>query len=294
MNMFARSFNAFIQATQQEFLTAPVVEGAKWQSTQAPQPMVEILNKSVTFDLRGFEDLDIFREGVQPNLPWADNHFEQERVSGEPINPGETWKQWPFARSAAAHLRDGENIAQYDHSYAERYWPKFAGTTPDGRLPEIKATSYEAKERQLMSDLCFVPPVGIRFPVGDLDDLIQVLCEDPLTRQAYLPIFFPEDIAAARMSKRVPCTLGYHFICRQNALHVVYPMRSCDFVRHFRDDVYLTIRLLLWVLDRLKTEDPETWDNVYPGTLRMHMTSLHMFMQDRVNLVNMLRNRSPG
>jgi thymidylate synthase len=240
--------------------------------------MAELLNQSFTLQLYGESDLDVYREAIKPNLPWADRHFEEERVSREPINPGETWKIWPYARSAASHLREGENVPQYDHSYAERYWPKQAGKSPDGRLSD-----------ELLAE---TDPMGIRFPIGDLDDLVDVLLDDPLTRQAYLPIFFPEDIKAAKLSKRVPCTLGYHFICRDEALHIVYPMRSCDFVRHFRDDVYLTIRLLLWVLAELKFRAPEDWVDVHPGTLRMHMTSLHMFKQDQINLRHQMGKES--
>ena len=277
MNTLARSFEAFISATKAEFMNAPIVEAPHWQSTTAPQPMVEILNKSFTLDLRGEMNLDYFREAIKPNLPWADNHFVEERVSGEPINPGETWKQWPYAASAARHLREGENIPQYDHSYAERYWPKQAGLTADGKL----------ENRQIHNGGI----TGIRFPIGDLNDLVQLLVDDPLTRQAYLPIYFPEDTAAALMKKRVPCTLGYHFIRRphpvfegKSLFHIVYPMRSCDFIRHFRDDVYLTIRLLLWVLEQCQDRDLAEWNEVYPGTFRMHITSLHMFKQDRENL----------
>jgi hypothetical protein len=268
---FAAQFEALTNSLRTQFLSAPLVEAARWQSTVAPQPMAELFNQSFTLQLFEGIDLDIYREGIRPNLPWADRHFEEERVSGEPINPGETWKIWPYARSAAAHLREGENIDRYDHSYAERYWPKCAGLTEDGRLASLDQAEYNNN-------------LGIRFPIGDLNDLVQILLDDPLTRQAYLPIFFPEDTRAATMNKRVPCTLGYHFICRNSQLHIIYPMRSCDFVRHFRDDVYLTIRLLLWVLDRLKEADPETWGDVWPGTFRMHITSLHMFEQDQKNL----------
>jgi thymidylate synthase len=245
--------------------------------------MVELFNRSFTLDLRAEQDLGVIAEAIKPNLPWADRHFVEERVSGEPINPGETWKIWPYARSAAAHLREGENVPQYDHSYAERYWPKYAGTTPDGCLPS---------DGEFFMDKPAIS--GIRFPIGDLADLVAVLIDDPLTRQAYLPIFFPEDTMGARMGKRVPCTLGYHFIRRPmgnfgDFLHIVYPMRSCDYVRHFRDDVYLTIRLLLWVLEQCKGLDPDNWEDVQPGTFRMHITSLHMFRQDRENIRNARR-----
>ncbi len=283
MSTLKTQFDRLTKGLDQAFLTAPLVHAMKWQSTTAPAPMVELFNQSFKLNLEGLKDLDLYADAIGPNLPWADEHFVQERVSGEPINPGETWKIWPYAKSAAKHLREGENLPQYDHSYAERYWPKYAGLTSDGRLPGGKP---------LDEDFSSVGPcAGIRFRVGDLDDLVDLLAEDPLTRQGYLPIFFPEDLTAALESKRVPCTLGYHLIRRNDRLHIIYPMRSCDYIRHFRDDVYLTIRLMLWVLDQLRVKDPEAWDHIVPGSFTMHITSLHMFEDDRFGLIHRMRNR---
>jgi thymidylate synthase len=259
-------FDAVLADIRYKFARAPAIESGSWQSTKAPDRMVEILNYSFCLDLPT-TDLDLYRKVFKPSLPWADEHFEQERVSGDPINPGLTWRIWPFSKSADTHRRDGEVDPQFDHSYAERYWPKFAGLTPDGVLPE---TPEDSKIRQ-----------GVRFPYGDLDDLVELLVADPTTRQAYLPVWFPEDLGAARLNKRVPCTLGYHFICRDSRLHVVYPMRSCDFFRHFLDDIYLTVRLLIQILNSCKLADPAKWHHIVPGAFTMHITSLHMFESDR-------------
>lgn len=206
------------------------------------------------------EDLDHYRADIKPNLPWADEHFEQERVSGQPINPGETWKTWPYGHSASKFLDDR---GQFNHSYAERYWPKYAGFTPEGKV-------------DLHDEMRACPRRGIRHEYADLNDLLNQLHKDPLTRQAYLPVWFPED---GSHLDRKPCTLGYHFILRENKLHVAYYIRSCDFVRHFRDDIYLTVRLLLWVLDQMRLKDPR-WKTVIPGDFVMHITSLHMFRND--------------
>lgn len=206
------------------------------------------------------EELDKLAADIKPNLPWADRHFEEERVSGMPINPGETWRIWPWGHSADKFRTEGE---QYNHSYAERYWPKFAGKEPGGRLT-----------RKAMS-----PHTGIRYDYGDLNDVVNLLADQPLTRQAYLPVFFPEDTGAVH-GGRIPCTIGYHFIMRGDALHVTYQLRSCDFFRHMRDDIYLTVRLLLWVLDRLREKDPATWSKVKPGMYLMHVSSLHVFIND--------------
>ena len=171
--------------------------------------------------------------------------------------------------SADTHRREGEEDPQFDHSYAERYWPKAANTTKGGVLHSDRYT----------------PHSGVRFLYGDLDDLVTILSREPTTRQAYLPVWFPEDLQACVEEKRVPCSLGYHFIMRRNQLHCVYYLRSCDFIRHWRDDVYLTLRLQLWVLDQCRLACPEMdWDKITPGTLTMHITSLHCFETDRIAL----------
>lgn len=272
-----KSFNNLCDGIARDLLTAPVVKNVKWQSTRVHQGTQELLNSSFTLYLDEEEDLTIYRALIDPNLPWADDHFEKERVSGEPINPGTTWREWPYALVADKHRREGEKDRQFDHSYAERYWPKYAGKTEggyiDGDQDPLPCTG------------------GIRFPYGDLEDLVNMLANEPTTRQAYLPVWFPEDLAAATIEKRVPCTLGYHFIMRDNQLHIIYPMRSCDFIRHFRDDVYLTLRLLLWVLERCRMINPEFWNNVAPGTFTMHITSLHIFESDKHYLAKKVQKK---
>jgi thymidylate synthase len=269
MSKFKYEFDGAISILNAAFLEAPEVPSTSWQSSKAPDVMVEKLNVSLDFNLKGLR-LKELQKIVKPNLPWAEEHFLKERVSGDPINPGETWRIWPYASSANTHRREGEKDPQFDHSYAERYWPKFAGQTEGGRLEETPGVG--------------LTNWGYRFEYGDLNDLIEALIAEPLTRQAYLPIWFPEDLGAVKLKKRVPCSLGYHFIMRDQQLHLVYFMRSCDYVRHFRDDVYLTIRLQLWVLEQLQLGAPEKWDEVTLGSFTMHITSLHMFKSDQDNL----------
>lgn len=212
------------------------------------------------------EDLDYYRAKLYPNLPWADDHFA-ERVCGEPINPGEQWRHWPWSNSADK-FRDARG--QFNHNYMERYWPCYAGLTDDGRLPD-----------EMFSNPDFSPPpnTGIRGIYGGLGDVVIMLRDKPLTRQAYLPIFHPEDTGAVN-GGRVPCSLGYHFIRRNGCLHVAYLMRSCDLKRHFADDIYLTVRLALWVLDQLREQDPGNWNSIRPGSFSFFTSSLHIFRND--------------
>ena len=112
---------------------------------------------------------------------------------------------------------------------------------------------------------------GIRFRTGDLATVYRLLNERPHTRQAYLPIYFPEDISAAQEGYRVPCTLGYHFLIRNDELKLVYYMRSCDWFRYFRDDVYMTCRLQRWMALLL---------GIKTGSMVMHISNLHIFANE--------------
>ncbi len=240
------------------------VHTEKWQGlavqSKPEAKMREILFPSFQVPILT-EELDKLAADIKPNLPWADRHFEEERVSGMPINPGETWRIWPWGHSADKFRTEGE---QYNHSYAERYWPKYAGLTPGGKLEDTDRLQKQS---------------GIRYDYGDLEDVVNLLAEQPLTRQAYLPVFFPEDTGAVH-GGRIPCTIGYHFMMRGGHLHITYQLRSCDFFRHMRDDIYLTVRLLLWVLDRLRERDLKTWNSAKPGMYIMHVSSLHVFIND--------------
>lgn len=59
-------------------------------------------------------------------------------------------------------------------------------------------------------------------------------------------------------------------------------IRSCDFVRHFQDDVYMAARLAQWVCAALPggnwiDETPPVLD---VGSLTMHAMSMHIFKGD--------------
>lgn len=268
------SFNAAIlEAGKLLIHRGYAVHTERWQGLAIKDKpdlaMTEILNFDLCVPMPG-EDLDDYRRDIEPNLPWADDHF-LERVKGEPLNPGEQWKHWPWGHSANNFRTEGE---QFNHTYMERYWPRYAGYTEGGLL---RGKEYpDNPERR-----------GIRERYGDLLDVVLQLKNEPLTRQAYFPVFFPEDTGGAK-GGRVPCSLGYHFIMRGDRLHVNYYIRSCDYYRHFRDDIYLTARLLLWVLDRLRKHDP-TWNSIQPGMFSMTITSLHIFVNDRRLLVEQLK-----
>lgn len=254
------------------------VSGVRWQSMDVSDKpemrMKEYLNLSFQVPL-GREDIEHWQEDIKPNLPWAENHF-LERVAGEPLNPGVQWANWPWSLSADKHRK--EDGGKFSHTYMERYWPKEAGHRyHDAALAE--------RYRH--------PLHGIRYAYGDLHDVVNHLLGDPLSRQAYLPVWFPEDTGVVH-GERVPCSLGYHWILRRGYLHTAYFIRSCDFVRHFRDDLYLTVRLSIWLLEQLRKKQEEyallavnagknhwiDWKSTQLGMLSFHCVSMHCFVND--------------
>lgn len=198
------------------------------------------------------------QDDLAPNLPWAEDHF-QERVGGKPLNPSPSEAWWPYAQQGNKQHKDG---VVFSHTYPERMWPKHA--------------SEQGHVNQWESNI-----QGIRYEYGDLNDLISLLVRDPFTRQAFLPIWFPEDTGAVD-GQRVPCSLGYHFIRRGVDLDCQYYMRSCDMFRHFTDDTYMAARLMQWVCEQIWAQQHHTDESFlpYPGSLTMHISNLHCFKGD--------------
>ena len=208
-------------------------EPKKWQSVSAPDSMIEINN--LFFDMVIPKTKKELERETKPDLPWAEDHFK-ERVDGSPLNPGSQYLNWPYYRKSLDDERF-RNELKFSHTYMERYWPP-------------------AKK-------------GIRYPMGNLDDIVDRLIEDPTTRQAYFSVWHPED--QSNEARRLPCSLGYWFKVENDKLDCTYHIRSCDVVRHFKNDIYMTGRLVQWICKEMKID---------PGNLYMWVGSLHIFKSE--------------
>lgn len=280
MRLYASStFTDLPKMIIRDFLEkAEEVDVGEWQSRN-----VKGDRSKVTWELReaslhfGLIDSIVgAAQAIQPNLPWAEDHF-RERVGGEPLNPPPSQAWWPFAQEGHKdHLREGK----FSHTYPERFWPKHAGhdrcncpsaaEMEDGKNPGYYSDSWGCS---------YGDHRGVRFEYGDYQDVIKRLVKNPLTRQAYLPIYFPEDNGVPE-GERVPCTLGYLFMVRNNQLHLTYYMRSCDFMRHWRDDVYMANRLAIDAMDQMNYRLPMDHPQITLGDMAMHIGSLHVFDGD--------------
>ncbi len=249
-------FPLLVYRLEEALLAADPVANDRWhgQDISSDPNLVSYELRHVVLDMPITPSQAELTVAVHPNLPWAEDHF-QERVSGKPLNPAPSEAWWPYAVQGNAAHKDGQ---VFSHTYPERYWPKRAG---DG------ITNVDLR--------------GIRFRYGDLTDMLNLMQKHPLTRQAYLPVWFPEDTGATE-GQRVPCSLGYHFLQRAGEIDCDYFIRSCDMIRHFRDDVYMTGRLLQFVAGVL---------NKTPGRLVTHIGSLHIFHGDIPGLEERHRSR---
>lgn len=241
------------------------VHTGTWQgadiSKRPEARMRELLNVSIHVP-KVAQTVDMLQRDVEPNLPWAEDHFA-ERVCGFPLNPGTQWKHWPWGNSASNFLNED---GMFNHSYSERLWPRYAGHVGPHEVPGEVGLPLDN--------------FGIRHRYGDLNDLVDLIEKDPHTRQAWAPMFFPEDTGVGDGGRK-PCSLGWQFMLRDDHIHIYYPLRSCDLVRHWADDVYLAIRLGMWIRDRAST-----WEGKPLGSFTMHCTSLHCFVNDLKGLEN--------
>ncbi len=108
--------------------------------------------------------------------------------------------------------------------------------------------------------------------IGDqLEEVIGELAEHPHSRQLYVAIFDGIIDPPRRGIRRVPCSLGYYFLWRQNRLDITYAMRSCDFAVHWSNDVYLARCIQEYVARESGLE---------PGFFTQIVYSLHIYNKD--------------
>jgi hypothetical protein len=306
----------FLEVADQEGIT----EVGDWQSLDVsamPQgKTVEMRNVVLEYEIPAYQ-MDVanrkaLQKDLSANQPFAELQF-QDRVSGKPLNPPPSFDYWPWrARgeehqkcrdcglSYKEHQRGGSQNEvctftpeKFSHTYPERFWPKKANAESRAGAANTKPAG-AAKLELLHTNW------GVRYAYGDLQDVVNQLARSPHTRQAYLPVWFPEDTGAVH-GERVPCTLGVPLsAARRPTPHQLLHSDLVTSLRHFRDDVYMACRLCQWMIEeqRRQSHGPARarprvdWDGIKPGTLTMHIVSFHVFEGDLPRLRKDLRASS--
>lgn len=110
-----------------------------------------------------------------------------------------------------------------------------------------------------------------------LDNAIAALKDDIHSRRAMIMIFKPEDtLESSGFATRIPCSIDYQFLIRNNKLMIIYHMRSSDFLNHFAIDIWLANAMQEYIVEQLK----DVYPNLKVGSLNFFAGSLHAYHKD--------------
>ena len=108
-------------------------------------------------------------------------------------------------------------------------------------------------------------------------NILQTLKEDKHSRQAIIQIFQATiDNDRFGGDTRIPCSVDYQIMIRNNRIYLIYHIRSNDYFGHFPIDVWLAAEIMKWFRDKLK----ETYKGLETGSLIYFCGSLHAYAWD--------------
>ena len=140
-----------------------------------------------------------------------------DRTCGQPLNPGNSYKK------------------------RLSLWQKFLV----GDEKEVQRFHYTYPERIVRSD--------------QLKNALDSLKDDIHSRRSVIQIF-QSDLDSSEtpgFSSRVPCSMDYQFLIRNNRLYCVYHTRSTSFYEHFPIDTALTSYMMEYFVKQLQPTYPD-------------------------------------
>ena len=130
----------------------------------------------------------------------------------------------------------------------------------------------EVWEEFLQDDGTFAYAYPERFAENDqVRRVVERLKVDPDSRQLFISIWNPSDIAKMGGISRIPCTLGYLVQCREGRIDLTYLQRSCDFATHMKNDIFFAVKLQEYIAKETGYE---------MGRYTHWFGSLHVFQRD--------------
>lgn len=191
-----------------------------------------------TKEIQAFEFMVINMDDKDqmPNvtLEWAKAEFG-ERISTSVANPGKAWE-----------LR-------------KEVWEQF-----------LVEQYYEDENNVQHSKKVFEYTYSERI-ASQIRPVISELRFRPQTRQAIISVYNSYIDLRSMGSRRVPCSMYYQFMIRDNKLDIIYVMRSSDFATHFQNDMWLADELRRYIASMLGIES---------GKFIMMIDSLHIYQKD--------------
>lgn len=178
---------------------------------------------------------------------------------------------------------DFETLELMAYSYCIQQWPDLEELLDHMNMPKEwvlrelmerldftstnKNPGFAWKERkdlweQYLRNGCFSYSYPERWQ-AQLPYIIEELKQRPNTRQAILSFYeATRDMMNWGGRDRVPCSLTYQFLIRNNRLHIIYSQRSCDYTLFYASDVYTTIGLLEYVAKQVGVEVGYFYHNI--------------------------------
>lgn len=212
------------------------VQNTHMQDKVGSFPTVELYNYGYTVLLPNPDHLN-------PTQPWLIDEWEDRKdgILGSPKNPGVAWEQRP----------------EIWNEFLEYQGKVRNPGDPIGGSVEFPLFSYTYSERFSLNQQVL--------------RIIRELKENPESRQLYVGMWDP-DVDSERLGKRrVPCSLGWHFLYREQVLNVTYTMRSCDFLTHWENDCCLTLLLQEFIANAA---------GVKAGKFSQFINSFHVYEKD--------------
>lgn len=108
-----------------------------------------------------------------------------------------------------------------------------------------------------------------------IQNAVNSLRDDIHSRRSLIQIFQADldSHLTSGFESRVPCSVDYQLLIRNNRLYCVYHMRSSDFYGHFPIDIYLTSKLMEYFVEQLLP----TYPDLKVGSLLFFSGSLHAY-----------------
>ena len=171
----------------------------------------------------------------------------KDRMCGVALNPGNAYKHRPEVWDEFLH--DG----------------KFAYTYSERMEQQVQAALYELKDRP-----------DTRQGIITIHTNICPTCDGQVadTTAEENEVRISADFVNKGGGGRIPCSMYYQLMIREDKLDLIYTMRSCDLLTHFPIDISLALMTQQWFASRL---------DLPMGTFTYFAGSLHAYFKDIKN-----------
>lgn len=202
-----------------------------------------------------------FEEETDAVLTYVLAEF-RERVQGKATNPGtaylhrkDLWEEY---------LHDGK----FAYTYSERITPQLQII-----LEELR-TNPESRQAIINIHSNISPLICGAMIKMEKDGCIKIYDDGHINLEETNYVEPSIDLCNRGGGGRLPCSMYYQIMVREEKVDLIYTMRSCDFLVHFPVDISLALLLQDWFSDSL---------GLKTGTFTYFTGSLHAYQKDMIN-----------